>query len=110
MGIKGTSPKTARATASNTTTTSVAKKVGNALTADNNRVCSNRGSGEDRGGNSASSTEDRREGRNCYNCGRFGHMARYCRNRGVENRIGEGRRLEYERNEGQRRIEGENGK
>jgi len=33
------------------------------------------------------------KGRNCYNCGRFGHLARNCRNR--ENRIEEGRRLEY---------------
>ena len=34
------------------------------------------------------------KGRNYYNCGRFGHLARNCRNR--ENRIGESRRLEYE--------------
>ena len=33
------------------------------------------------------------KGRNCYNCGRFGYLVRNCRNR--ENRIGEGRRLEY---------------
>ena len=34
-------------------------------------------------------------GRNCYACGGFGHIAWHCRNRGVENRIGKGRRLEY---------------
>ena len=47
--------------------------------------------------------------RNCYNCGRFRHLARNCRNRGIENRIEEGRRLEYEQNNGQRlMIEEEN--
>ena len=35
---------------------------------------------------------DRR--RNCYACGGFGHMARYCRNRG-RGRVMEGRRVEY---------------
>ena len=37
-------------------------------------------------------------------------MARNCRNRGVKNRIGERRRLEYGSNEnnGQKRVEGEN--
>jgi len=40
-------------------TTSVAKKTENTSTASNNRVCSNRGSGEDRGSNSASLTEGR---------------------------------------------------
>ena len=36
-------------------------------------------------------------------------MARNCRNRGIENRIEEGRRLEYEQNNGQRlMIEEEN--
>jgi len=34
-------------------------------------------------------------GRNCYNCGGFGHLARNYRNKGIGNRIGEGRRLEY---------------
>jgi len=49
------------------------------------------------------------ENRNCYNCGRFRHLARNCRNRGIENRIEEGRRLEYEQNNGQRlMIEEEN--
>jgi len=33
--------------------------------------------------------------RNCFNCGRFGYMARNCRNKRTGNRIGEGRRLEY---------------
>ena len=32
---------------------------------------------------------------NCYNCGGFGYLARNCRNKGTENRIGKGRRLEY---------------
>jgi len=35
-------------------------------------------------------------GRNCYACGGFGHMARYCRNRGQRGRVAEGGRLEYE--------------
>jgi len=49
------------------------------------------------------------ENRNCYNCRRFRHLARNCRNRGIENRIEEGRRLEYEQNNGQRlMIEEEN--
>jgi len=50
-------------------------------------------------------------GRNCYACGRFRHMAWHCRNKGAGNRIGEGRRLEYEssKNNGQRKIEERNG-
>jgi len=50
---------------------------------------------------------DRRENWNCYNCRCFRHLARNCRNRRIENRIGEGRRLEYRGNEnnGQRKIE-----
>jgi len=51
---------------------------------------------------------DRRKNRNCYNYGGFGHLARNCRNRRIENRIGEGRRLEYGGNERQGRIEGGN--
>jgi len=54
---------------------------------------------------------DRRERRNCYNCGGFIHIARNCRNRETENRIREGKRLEYEENMNNRqsRIEGGNG-
>ena len=51
---------------------------------------------------------NRRENRNCYSCEDSGHLARNCRNRRTGNRIGEGRRLEYGRNERQRRIEGGN--
>jgi len=34
------------------------------------------------------------QGRNCYACGGFGHMARHCRNRG-RGRVMERRRVEY---------------
>jgi len=34
-------------------------------------------------------------GRNCYDCGEFGHLARNYRNRGTGNRIGKDRRLKY---------------
>ena len=36
-----------------------------------------------------------RGNRNCYNYRGFGHLARNCRNRGMGNKIGEGKRLEY---------------
>ena len=49
-------------------------------------------------------------GRNCYSCGGFGHMVKHCRNRRTGNRIGKGRRLEYEGNETQERGEEGNGK
>jgi len=35
------------------------------------------------------------QGRNCYACGGFGHMARHCRNRGQRGRVAENRRMEY---------------
>ena len=53
---------------------------------------------------------DRRENKNCYNCGGFEYLVRNCRNRRIGNRIREGRRLEYRGNERQGRVEGENGK
>jgi len=40
-----------------------------------------------------------RENRNCYNCERFGHLARNCRNRRIGDRIREDKKLEYGRNE-----------
>ena len=41
------------------------------------------------------SIEVDRNNRNCYNCEGFRHLARNCRNRGMGDRIGEERRLEY---------------
>jgi len=35
------------------------------------------------------------QGRNCYACGGFGHMACNCRNRGQRRRVVENRRVEY---------------
>ena len=46
------------------------------------------------------------ENRNCYSCREFGHLARNCKNRGTENRIGKGRRLEYRQNTGQSNFNG----
>ena len=37
------------------------------------------------------------QGRNCYTCGGFGHMACHCRNRDQRGRVAEKRRLEYGR-------------
>jgi len=34
-------------------------------------------------------------GRNCYNCGKFGPMARYCRSQGI---VGQERRIKYRDN------------
>jgi len=80
------------------------EEAGNAFSAGNNRTCSNGGSGEDRGGNSMPQQRARfpqknpyiidmdRNNRNCYVCGRFGHMMRHCRNR----RTGMNRRMEVE--------------
>ena len=41
------------------------------------------------------------QGRNCYACGGFGHMAHHCRNRGQRGRVVDNRRVEY----GEGRIE-----
>jgi len=47
--------------------------------------------------------------RNCYNCGEFRYLARNCRNRTEQNRIGEERRLKYRDNgkEEQNNLNGE---
>ena len=37
------------------------------------------------------------QGRNCYACRGFGHIARYCRNWGQRGKVAEERRLEYRR-------------
>jgi len=37
------------------------------------------------------------QGRNCYTCGGFGHMACNCRNRGQRGRVVDNRRAEYSR-------------
>ena len=34
-------------------------------------------------------------GRNCFACGRFGHMAYHCRNWGLRERVVDNRRIEY---------------
>jgi len=34
-------------------------------------------------------------GGNCYNCGGFGHIARYCRKRENWRRVGQERRINY---------------
>jgi len=50
------------------------------------------------------------ENRNCYSCGEFGHLVRNCRNRGMENRTRERRKLEYGQNNEQKlMIKGGNG-
>jgi len=79
-------------------TFSVAEEATIALAGDN-RACSNGRSGEDKCGHGNPSAEgrvpqrnpyamdmDRRENRTCFACGGFGHMARFCRNRGMVNR------------------------
>jgi len=35
------------------------------------------------------------QGRNCYACGGFGHMARHCRNQGQRGRVVKNRGVEY---------------
>ena len=52
-----------------------------------------------------------RNNRNYYNCGKFRHLARNCKNKETGDRIRKGRRLKYEsENNRQRRIieEGQN--
>ena len=43
-----------------------------------------------------------RENRNCYNCREFGHLVRNCRNQ--ENKIEEGKRLEFGNGNNRQRL------
>ena len=69
-------------------TISVAEET-NTPSAGNNEVCSDRRSGENKcsngegtriGDRSALYAIEVDRGRNCYACGKFGHLARHCRN------------------------------
>ena len=66
-------------------------------------VCSNQRAGF--ASHNSYAMDVNRENRNCYNCKGFGHFERNCRNRGIKNKIGEERRLEYRE---RRIIEGGN--
>jgi len=89
----------------NAMTLSVAEKA-NAFSTGDNRTCSDGGSGKnqcnDGKGQGQGTDTPRRDfyamevdrGRNCYACGRFGHMACHCRNQ-ERGRVADGRRLEY---------------
>ena len=98
MKTGGISPQTAGTTTSNAMTTSVIEEIGYVSLVGNNRACSNEESGKDRCNNDTSSVEgrdtqrnsytmdvDRRENKNCYNCGGFRYLARNCKNRRIEN-------------------------
>jgi len=41
------------------------------------------------------------QGKNCYSCGGFGYLSRNCKNRG---KIGQEKRVEYRKNNRQRRM------
>jgi len=47
-------------------------------------------------------------GRNCYACGKFGHMALYCKNMRQRGKVVEGRRVEYGQWEREGNIEHSN--
>ena len=70
--------------------------------AGNNRACSNRRYRENKQGQGTEALRrdlyamEVDQGRNYYACGRFGHIAHHCRNRGRGRPI-EGRRVEYGR-------------
>ena len=42
--------------------------------------------------------------RNYYSCRGFGYLAKNCRNRGTRGKIGEDRRLKYNKNQGQSNL------
>jgi len=75
---------------------SLAKEAEDTSTAGSHRACSNGRSGrtnvvmanpQQKAGfpqrNSYAMDVDRRDNRNCYACGRYRHLARNCRNRGM---------------------------
>jgi len=69
MRIEGISSQTAGAATSNATTTSIAEEAGNAISVDDNRICSDEGSRKDKHSSSEKSgTRDRiaKKGPLCY--------------------------------------------
>jgi len=89
----------------------LAEETGGSLIADASRTCSNRGSRKNKHSNGMLKSIDsvcilipiyhgyKKRNRNCYSYEEFRYLARNCRNRGMRDKIGERRRLEYRRNE-----------
>ena len=95
--------------ANNTIASNLAKKTRDFPTIDSDRAYSNKRSGENKHSYGMLKLADRvctiqliinidRENHNCYNYGRFGYLARNCRNKGTGGRIRKSRRLKYRGN------------
>jgi len=96
----------------------MAKKTRGTVVTGTNRAYPDGRSRENTGSDGTPTAEDRgvqynpysmdvNKERNCYACGEFEHLARYCRNREAGNRIGEGRRLEYRQENRQNNLKEE---